>query len=74
MKQKGFFDETDRLEELSRLGDPLEKLNQYMKWEEIRGILTRALKKEPSGLGGRPPFDYVMMFKILILHSWKSRG
>jgi hypothetical protein len=58
MKQKGFFDETDRLEELSRLGDPLEKLNQYMKWEELRGILTRALKKEPSGLGGRPPFDY----------------
>jgi hypothetical protein len=25
------------------------------------------LQKEPKGPGGRPPFDYVMMFKILIL-------
>jgi hypothetical protein len=30
MKQKGFFDENDRLEELSRLGDPLEKLNMFI--------------------------------------------
>jgi IS5 family transposase len=40
-----------------------------MKWEELRGILTKVLKKEASGLGGRPPFDYVMMFKILILQK-----
>ena len=69
MKQKGFFDETDRLEELSKLGDPLERLNKYMKWEELRGILTRALRKEAGGPGGRPPFDYIMMFKILILQK-----
>ena len=67
MKQKGFFDENDRLEELSRLGDPLEKLNKHVKWEELRGILTRTLKKDANGPGGRPPFDYVMMFKVLIL-------
>ena len=69
MKQKGFFDENERLEELSRLGDPLEKLNKYIKWESLRGILTRVLKKEAEGPGGRPPFDYVMMFKILILQK-----
>jgi IS5 family transposase len=69
MKQKGFFDETDRLQELSRLGDPLERLNAYINWEGLRKILTKALKKEPLGLGGRPPFDYVMMFKILILQK-----
>jgi len=69
MKQKGFFDENDRLEELSKLGDPLERLNKYMKWEELRGILTRAFRKEAAGPGGRPPFDYVMMFKILILQK-----
>jgi IS5 family transposase len=69
MKQKGFFDETDRLQELSRLGDPLEKLNKNIKWEELRCILTKTLKKEANGLGGRPPFDYVMMFKILILQK-----
>jgi len=69
MKQKGFFDENDRLEELSKLGDPLEKLNKFIKWEDLRGILTKALKKEPKKPGGRPPFDYVMMFKILILQK-----
>ena len=69
MKQKGFFDETDRLRELSNLGDPLEKLNQYINWEGLRGILTRTLKKEAQGPGGRPPFDYVMMFKILVLQK-----
>jgi len=69
IKQKGFFDETDRLQELSKLGDPLEKLNKYINWESFRGILTKTLKKEPHGLGGRPPFDYVMMFKILVLQK-----
>jgi len=69
MKQKGFFDENDRLEEISKLGDPLEKLNAYINWEGLRGILTKTLKKETQGLGGRPPFDYVMMFKILVLQK-----
>jgi len=69
MKQKGFFDENDRLEELSKIGDPLEKLNKYIKWEGFRDILTKAFTKEAKGPGGRPPFDYVMMFKILILQK-----
>ena len=69
MKQKGFFDENDRLEEISRMGDPLEKLNKFIQWEDFRRILTRTLKKESQGLGGRPPFDYVLMFKILILQK-----
>lgn len=69
MKQKGFFDETDRLNELSKLGDPLEKLNEHMNWDGARGILAKAFKKEAKGPGGRPPFDYVMMFKILALQK-----
>jgi len=69
MKQKGFFDENDRLEELSKIGDPLEKLNNYIKWEGFRDILTNAFTKEAKGPGGRPPFDYVMMFKVLILQK-----
>lgn len=69
MKQKGFFDENDRLEELSKLGDPLEKLNKIIQWEDFRRPLTKALKKEAVGPGGRPPYDYVMMFKILILQK-----
>ena len=69
MKQKGFFDENDRLKELSELGDPLEKLNKFIQWDNFRGILKRTFKKEAQGPGGRPPFDYVMMFKILILQK-----
>ena len=69
MKQRGFFDENDRLEELSKIGDPLEKLNNFIKWEGFREILTSAFTKEAKGPGGRPPFDYVMMYKILILQK-----
>jgi hypothetical protein len=30
MEQRGFFDEMDRLEKLSKIGDPLEKLNEVI--------------------------------------------
>jgi hypothetical protein len=66
-QQHGFFDENDRLKKLSKLGDPLERLNIYIDWEQFRELLTGALQKEPKGPGGRPPFDYVMMFRILVL-------
>jgi len=69
MKQKGFFDENDRLKELSKMGDPLEKLNTYIHWEGLRKLLEQTFKKEAKSLGGRPPFDYVMMFKVLILQK-----
>jgi len=69
MKQKGFFDEDDCLKKLSRLGDPLEKLNEFIDWEDFRGLLVKGIKKESQGPGGRPPFDYIMMFKILILQK-----
>jgi transposase, IS5 family len=67
VKQRGFFDEFDRLELISKHGDPLEKLNQLIDWEMFRPLLKRAFKKEAKGPGGRPPFDYVLMFKALIL-------
>jgi len=66
-EQRGFYDEQDRLEKLSKQGDPLEKLDAMMDWEIFRPLLKRCFKKEPKGPGGRPPFDYVLMFKILIL-------
>jgi len=67
MKQRGFFDEIERLEELSKLGDPLEKLNKVITWDLFRPTLNTAMRKEAKGPGGRPAYDYVMMFKILIL-------
>ncbi len=67
MKQKTIFDEENRLELLSRLGDPLEILNKVIKWEMFRSVLNQACRKEDTGKGGRPPYDVVMMFKILVL-------
>lgn len=60
------FDESKRLEKLSELGDNLEKLNKVVNWEIFRDILNKVFYRENKGYG-RPPFDYVMMFKILVL-------
>lgn len=67
--QGGFFDADMRLMDISKQGDPLEKLDKHINWEMFRPILNDALctyEKDPSK-GGRPPYDYVMMFKTLIL-------
>jgi transposase, IS5 family len=66
----GFFDQDIRLTKLSQLGDPLEKLNQGIDFELFRNILETGFEKVPKGKGGRRPFDYVMMFKILILQRY----
>lgn len=67
---RGFFDEQFRLEKLTEQKDPLVRLLQEINWEQFRKILTNALEKEERGIGGRPPFDYVMMFKILVLQRY----
>jgi transposase, IS5 family len=66
-QQRGFFDEQDRLELISKQGDPLEKLNEIIPWEIFRKQLKKCFAKEPKGPGGRPAFDFLMMFKVLIL-------
>jgi IS5 family transposase len=67
MKTLNLFAEAYRLEKLSKLGDQLEKLNNVMNWEIFEPILKGVFAKEAKGAGGRPPYDYVLMFKILIL-------
>ena len=65
--QIGFWDESLRLEKLSQLGDSLERLNGAINWEIFRPTITKVYQKEHKGAGGRPPYDYVLMFKILVL-------
>lgn len=67
--QRGFFDEEIRLEKLKDSGDPLVSLNHYIDWEMFRGQLINIFKIKSKGAGGRPPYDYVLMFKILILQK-----
>ncbi len=66
----GFFDQDFRLLKLSKLGDPLERLNKGVDFEMFRSILEDKLTTEKKGEGGRPPYDYVLMFKILILQRY----
>jgi transposase, IS5 family len=67
MMQLSLFDESDRLQELSQLGDPLEKLNRVIDWGIFQPTLNKVFKKERKGVQGRPPYPYLMMFKILVL-------
>jgi len=69
-KTRNFFDEYYRLEKLSQKQDPLERLNGYIDWEIFRPLITQALEKESNGKGGRPPYDYILMFKIMILQRY----
>jgi IS5 family transposase len=66
----GFFDQDIRLSKLSQLGDPLEKLNSGVDFEIFRQKLEQGLTKVAKGKGGRPPYDYVLMFKVLILQRY----
>ncbi|NLJ64754.1 MAG: transposase [Christensenellaceae bacterium] len=74
MKQIGFFDGSNRLKKLSALGDPLEKLNHVINWLMCAGTLNKVFAKEHKGVGGRPSYSYLLMFKILILQRLFNIG
>lgn len=68
-RQAGFFDDDERLKWLSAAGDPLERLSRVMEFELFRPELDAALKRSERAKGGRPPYDAVLMFKILVLQT-----
>ena len=65
MKQLGLFGLSKRLKDLSESGDPLEKLNQIVDFEQFRSELEKGLNFSERFKGGRPPHDAVVVFKIL---------
>ena len=67
--QPGFFDIQERYEALSRAGDPLEGLRTMVPWETFRKPLKKTLNRKDRSAGGRPPFDDVLMFKVLVLQA-----
>jgi IS5 family transposase len=70
--QAGFFDLDERLKELSAKGDTLERLNGLVDFEMFRPDLARAVPRSDGAKGGRPAFDHVFMFKVLILQTSHS--
>src|ERR1043165_2012379 len=67
--QPGFFDSDERLAWLSAAGDPLERLAAVVDFELFRGELERSLRRSDRSKGGRPPYDAVLMFKVLVLQT-----
>ena len=68
-RQAGFFDVEERMAALSAKGDSLEKLARLVHFERLRPDLERAVPRSDRSKGGRPPFDHVLMFKVLILQT-----
>ena len=74
MKQAGFFDVSKRHAKLLKRRDFLERVNQFVGWEAFRPVLDTALARKPRDKGGRPPFDAVLMFKVLVLQALYNRN
>lgn len=66
----GLFDLEYHEKKIREYQPPLTKLNSVINWELFRETIETALYVEPKGAGGRPPYDKIMMFKILILQKY----
>jgi transposase, IS5 family len=68
-QQPGFFDVDGRLRELSAKGDDLERIAGLVDFEMFRPELEQAVPRSNGAKGGRPAFDHVLMFKVLLLQA-----
>lgn len=64
---QGLFDSEERTSMLSALGNPLERLAETVDFEMFRETLETGLYRERLTNAGAKPYDYVLMFKILVL-------
>ena len=69
MAQPGFFDFDERMKRLSDIGDQLEAYAETVDFEMFRADLVKALNYSDRAKGGRPPFDPVLMFKVLVIQA-----
>ena len=66
----GLFDLEYHENKIRQYQPPLAKLDLVIDWQIFREPIEKALYVEPKGTGGRPPYDKLMMFKILILQKY----
>lgn len=65
--QISIFDEGNRLEKLNKLGNVLKKLDDMVDWSVFRPILDEAVPRTKNPKGGRPAYDNLLMFKVLLI-------
>ena len=67
----GLFDLEYHENKIRQYQPPLAKLDIVIDWQIFREPIEKALYVEPKGAGGgRPAYDKLMMFKILILQKY----
>ena len=66
---KGLFDIRLRMDDLTRNGDPLVRLNECVNRGVFKADLDTIREKERKSPAGRKPFDVALMFKVLVLQS-----
>lgn len=66
----GLFDLEYHEKKIREYQPPLAKLDLVIDWQTFRKPIEESLYVEPKGAGGRPPYDKLMMFKILILQKY----
>jgi transposase, IS5 family len=52
----------------------LERQSTVVDFELFCGLLMAALRRGPRNKDGRPPFDPVLMFKVLVLRSYPVKA
>ena len=66
----GFFDLAFKMDDINKHEPPLQKLDKVINWEIFRPILESELLNKNKGKGGRPQFEILLIFKILILQHY----
>lgn len=68
IRSLGSFEVEARYSHVARLGDRLQELGALVDWEGFRKLLERF--HAPAQGAGRPAYDCVLLFKMLVLQSW----
>jgi IS5 family transposase len=68
--QGGLFDYQARCRELAERGTGLDRLNAAVDWASFRPALEARLAYGAGAAGGRPAWDPVLMFKVLVLQKY----
>lgn len=69
-RSKGLFDLHDRQQKIDKYKDPLKTLKTAIDWEGFRPIIESAFVLDRPSKVGRPPYDKVFLFKILVLQHY----
>jgi IS5 family transposase len=69
MSQPSFFDVEYHFDKINQINDFLRRLEELIDWSVFLDLLNQVRSSEKRSNAGRPAFDVLLMFKILILKT-----